>query len=144
MIDILFPAGWQHYLLGGAWIGAGLALLFVSTGRTGSLRAAADAGESAPRPRLAERLVYAIGLVLGAAIWWTWAGPKFPIATGLPWWQLLAGGCLVGFGARMSLGGSLAPGLGGLASLRSLAVGVPVFLGAAFVVARLTWWAWGR
>jgi hypothetical protein len=82
--------------------------------------------------------------LLGAAIWWTWAGPKFSIATGLPWWQLLAGGFLVGLGARISLGGSLSLGPGGFASLRSLVVAAPVFLGTAVVVAKLTWWAWGR
>ena len=29
----LFPLGWQHYLLGGLFVGAGAALLFVLTGR---------------------------------------------------------------------------------------------------------------
>ncbi len=28
----LFPLGWQHYLLGGLAIGAGVSLLFVFTG----------------------------------------------------------------------------------------------------------------
>lgn len=146
MIDVLYPAGWLHYLLGGLWIGAGLGLLFVLTGRTGVSAVAWTSGShsSSPLTDLSWRLAFAIGLVLGAAIWWRLAGPKFSIATGLPWWQLLAGGFLVGFGARMSGRGRVAPGLGNLASPRTAALAVPIFLGTAFVVARLTWWAWGR
>ena len=33
----LFPLGWQHYLLGGIFVGAGTALLFVLTGRVGGM-----------------------------------------------------------------------------------------------------------
>ena len=33
----LFPLGWQHYLLGGAAIGAGVALLFALTGLVGGM-----------------------------------------------------------------------------------------------------------
>ena len=33
----LFPLGWQHYLLGGLCIGAGVALLFVCTGLIGGM-----------------------------------------------------------------------------------------------------------
>jgi hypothetical protein len=33
----LFPLGWQHYLLGGVFIGMGAALLFVLTGRIGGM-----------------------------------------------------------------------------------------------------------
>ena len=33
----LFPLGWQHYLAGGLLAGAGVALLFVLTGRIGGM-----------------------------------------------------------------------------------------------------------
>ena len=33
----LFPLGWQHYLLGGALIGTGVALLFIFTGLVGGM-----------------------------------------------------------------------------------------------------------
>jgi hypothetical protein len=38
MMISLFPMGWLHYLLGGACIGAGVALLFVLTGWIGGMR----------------------------------------------------------------------------------------------------------
>ena len=33
MLSSLFPLGWAHYLAGGLVIGAGVALLYVATGR---------------------------------------------------------------------------------------------------------------
>ena len=32
LIETLFPLGWQHYLLGGLTIGAGVALLYLFNG----------------------------------------------------------------------------------------------------------------
>ena len=37
LVSHLFPLGWQHYLLGGLLIGAGVALLFLFTGRVGGM-----------------------------------------------------------------------------------------------------------
>ncbi len=38
LIDTLFPLGWQHYLLGGLTIGAGVALLYLFNGWVGPHR----------------------------------------------------------------------------------------------------------
>ena len=35
--DTLFPFGWQHYLLGGLTIGAGVALLYLFNGWVGGM-----------------------------------------------------------------------------------------------------------
>jgi hypothetical protein len=84
------------------------------------------------------RLVFALGLVLGAALWWMLAGPAGGVHTVLPWWQLLIGGVFVGFGARLSNGCTSGHGICGLSSMQlpSL-VAVLTFMAAAFVTARL-------
>jgi hypothetical protein len=37
LIETLFPLGWQHYLLGGLSIGAGVALLYLFNGWVGGM-----------------------------------------------------------------------------------------------------------
>jgi uncharacterized protein len=37
LIDTLFPLGWQHYLLGGLTIGAGVALLYLFNSWVGGM-----------------------------------------------------------------------------------------------------------
>jgi hypothetical protein len=156
LAEILFPAGWQHYLLGGLWIGLAMATLFVLTGRVGGMDTVYTAAWSyvsrAPyfrQPRFAAgrrwRLAFAAGVLIGAALWWWLAAPRASIATGLPWWQLLAGGFIAGFGAAKSNGCTSGHGLCGLASLQlPSALAVLTFLVTAVGVAQLTWWLWGR
>lgn len=156
MIETIFPAGWQHYLIGGLWIGAGVATLFLLTGLVGGMSTVFSSTWSylsrAPYFQQARftssrlwRLVFALGLILGAALWWLLAAPKASVVTGVPWWQLLAGGFFGGFGARMSNGCTSGHGICGLASLQlPSALAVLTFLASAFAVANLTWWWWGR
>ena len=61
----------------------------------------------------------------------------------MPWWQLLAGGVVAGFGARLANGCTSGHGICGLASLQwpSL-LAVLTFLATAIVTAR-TVAAWG-
>lgn len=106
----LFPHGWQHYLLGGVLIGSGTALLYVLTGRIGGMSTVFSSSWSFvlqrpffQQPRFVEsrnwRLVYALGLVLGALIWWLGFAGGVREATAVPAWQLLVGGFFVGLGA---------------------------------------------
>ena len=106
----LFPLGWQHYLLGGLSIGAGAALLFVLTGRIGGMSTVFSSSWSylLRRPYFQQRrfvdsrswrLVYALGLILGALVWWLGFAAGKPEATTVPVWQLLVGGFFVGYGA---------------------------------------------
>lgn len=76
-----FPLGWQHYLLGGLCAGAGMALLFLLTGRIGGMSTVFSSTWSyalKKRPFFRqERLVdtrswqleYAAGLILGVLAW---------------------------------------------------------------------------
>lgn len=144
-----FPMGWAHYLAGGLLIGAGVALLFVTTGRIGGMSTVFTSTWSfvSKRPffqqaRFVEsrgwRLVYAAGLILGAALWWKFMGPAQALSTGLPAWQLVLGGLLVGYGARLGNGCTSGHGICGLGSLQwpSL-VAVLTFMATAFVTANV-------
>lgn len=145
----LFPFGWQHYLLGGLCIGVGVALLFVFTGLVGGMSSVFSSTWSyvVHRPYFQQarytdsrlwRLVYALGLVLGAGLWWLWLGDGTPGSTEVPAWQLLLGGLLVGYGARLGNGCTSGHGICGLGSLQwpSL-VAVLTFMGTAFLTANL-------
>lgn len=153
MLADLFPAGPWHYLAGGLLIGAGVALLFVSTGLIGGASTffSATCSFFSRRPffqqeRLVQsrgwRLVYAAGMVLGAA---AVALVTAPAVTEVYWWQLLLGGLIGGFGARLANGCTSGHGICGLASLQlpSL-VAVLTFMATAFATAYLVQQAGGR
>ena len=148
-IDTLFPLGWQHYLAGGLLIGAGVALLFVLTGLVGGMSTVFSSSWSwlvqrpfFQQPRFTEsrswRLVYALGLVLGAALWWQLVDGAQPQTTGVAAWQLFVGGLLVGFGARLANGCTSGHGICGLGSLQLPSLwAVLTFMGMAFLTANL-------
>jgi len=149
IFDTPFPLGWQHYLLGGGLIGAGVALLYLSTGMVGGISSVFSSTWSCliNRPHFQQarftesrvwRLVYSAGLVLGALIWWRWIDGGTAQTSSIPVWQLLVGGFLVGYGARLGNGCTSGHGICGLGSLQwpSL-LSVLTFMASAFVVANL-------
>ena len=110
-VAALFPDGWTHYLAGGVLIGAGIGLVFIGTGLVGGASSFFSATLSwfdrAPGFRVEGlaasrrwRLVYAIGMVLGAALGWAWRGGAAWL-TAVPACQLALGGVIGGFGARI-------------------------------------------
>ena len=149
LIDTLFPLGWQHYLLGGLTIGAGVALLYLFNGWVGGMSTVFSSSWSYlfKRPFFQQarflssrhwRLVYAAGVVLGALVW------RFALADGqaqstqVPVWQLLLGGFLVGYGARLGNGCTSGHGICGLGSLQLPSLGaVLTFMATAFMTANL-------
>jgi len=148
-----FPFGWQHYLAGGLMIGAGVSLLFVLTGLVGGMSSVFSSTWSffsrQPYFRQARyldtrlwRLVYALGLVLGAAIWWLAFSDGVPGHTQVPVWALIVGGFLVGYGARLGNGCTSGHGICGLGSLQwpSL-LAVLTFMATAFLTANLVAWS---
>jgi uncharacterized membrane protein YedE/YeeE len=148
-IDTLFPFGWQHYLLGGLTIGAGVALLYLFNGWVGGMSTVFSSTWSFvsrrsffQQARLVDsrqwRLVYAAGVVLGALVWRFALNDGQAQSTSLPVWQLLLGGFLVGYGARLGNGCTSGHGICGLGALQlpSLAA-VLTFMATAFLTANL-------
>jgi uncharacterized membrane protein YedE/YeeE len=156
MMQTLFPLGWEHYLLGGLLIGVGVSLLYVLTGWVGGMSTVFSSTWSYvsrlaffQQARFVDtrawRLVFAAGLILGAALWWWLWGPSGGLHTGIPAWQLGLGGLLVGFGARLSNGCTSGHGICGLSSLQlpSLAA-VLTFMATGFITAHAVLWLGGR
>ena len=143
----LFPLGWQHYLAGGMLLGLGMGVLFVTTGLIGGMStvfttvwsffsSAPFFGQEKFRASRHWRLVYAAGVILGAALWTFTAGESF--RTQVPYWQLALGGFIAGFGARLSNGCTSGHGICGMASLQAPSMlAVAIFLATAFLTANL-------
>jgi uncharacterized protein len=146
--DGIFPLGWSHYLAGGLLIGAGVSLLFVATGLIGGVSTFFTAALSYLSPhgyfqqaRFVDtrrwRLVYALGLVAGAALWLAISG-KSATLTGVTTWQLVVGGFIAGFGARLSNGCTSGHGICGMASLQLPSIlAVIIFLATGMATAQL-------
>jgi uncharacterized membrane protein YedE/YeeE len=147
--DTLFPFGWQHYLLGGLTIGAGVALLYLFNGWVGGMSSVFSSTWSFvsrraffQQARLVDsrqwRLVYAAGVVLGALVWRFALNDGQAQATSVPVWQLLLGGFLVGYGARLGNGCTSGHGICGLGALQLPSLGaVLTFMATAFLTANL-------
>jgi len=148
-IDTLFPFGWQHYLLGGLTIGAGVALLYLFNGWVGGMSTVLSSTWSFVSRRsffqqahLVDsrqwRLVYAAGVVLGALVWRFALNDGQAQSTSVPVWQLLLGGFLVGYGARLGNGCTSGHGICGLGALQLPSLGaVLTFMTTAFLTANL-------
>lgn len=145
----LFPNGWAHYLIGGVLIGTGVSLMFLFTGRVTGMSSVFTAVWSYFSERAffqqaryvgtrSWRVALALAVLLGAALWWWWLGPAGGMTTQLPWWRLLLGGVLVGYGVRLSDGCTSGHGICGLASLNLPSLlAVVTFLTTAIVTANL-------
>ena len=143
----MLPLGWTHYLAGGLLLGAGMSLLFIATGRIGGMSTVFTTVWSffsqAPyfrQQRFLEsrgwRLVYAAGVVLGGVAFLLLTG--LPVPTSVAPWQLVAGGFIAGFGARMANGCTAGHGICGMASMQPPSIAaVVVFMAAAIATAHL-------
>lgn len=149
MIEHWFPHGIAHYLAGGLLIGLGVGLAFLMTGLiTGMSTFFTSTWSFVSRLPYVQaqrfmttrgwRLVLAAGLVVGAALWrWTLGGGH-AVQTSVAPWQLLVGGVIAGFGARMSNGCTSGHGICGLASLQLPSLGaVVIFLSTAIATAHI-------
>ena len=145
MLEQFFPNGLAAYLTGGLLMGAGVALLYATTGRLGGASTFLSAAWSyvlqTPFFRQARlrdsrnwRTVYALGMLLGGVIYALADLPR--VATEIAHWKFIVGGLLIGFGARLGGGCTSGHGICGMASLSlpSMAM-VVTFLGTAIVTA---------
>jgi uncharacterized membrane protein YedE/YeeE len=150
MPDALFPHGYAPYLTGGLLIGTGVALLYLVTGRQGGVSTFFSASwswfvrtpffrQSALLESRRWRLVYALGLVLGGALYLLLGLPQ--AESHLPAWKLALGGLLIGYGARLGGGCTSGHGICGMASLsRGSFVIVATFMTTAILTAWVMFW----
>jgi len=148
LFNSMFPLGMEHYIVGGLLIGLGVSLLFIFTGLVGGMSSVYSTIWSycSNLPFFQQdkhtktrqwRLVYAVGLILGGALWLALPGSEVTI-TNVTWWQLAVGGFIAGFGARFGNGCTSGHGICGMASLNLLSVlAVIVFLTVAIITAQL-------
>lgn len=156
MTHSLFPLGWGHYLGGGLLIGTGVSLLFILTGWVGGMSTVFSSTWSYVSKRTffqqarftdtrAWRLVFALGLVVGAGVWWLALGPSTAMQTQIPLWQLGLGGLLVGYGARLGNGCTSGHGICGLGSMQLPSLwAVLTFMATGFVTANAVVYLGGR
>jgi len=147
MIDTLFPLGISQYLVGGLAIGFAVSFLFVTTGLVGGMSSFYSSTLSFfsnikyfQQAKFLDtrnwRLVYALGVIVGGAIWVFTVGE--PVQTQISWWQLSIGGFIAGFGARLSGGCTSGHGICGLASLQLPSLlAVLIFMTTAIVSANI-------
>jgi uncharacterized membrane protein YedE/YeeE len=153
MLDTLFPNGTSHYLIGGLLIGVAVSFAFLMSGLVTGMSTVFTAAWSwfSRRSHFQQarfttsrswRLVLAVGLIVGGALFLLSGGAPFHTQVG--WKQLAIGGFIAGFGARMSNGCTSGHGICGLASwqLPSLTA-VLTFLATAMITARVVVWLGG-
>lgn len=153
-LEMLFPLGIAHYLIGGLAIGVAVSFLFLTTGLIGGMSTVFTSSWSYvstlsffQQDRFLHsrnwRLVYAAGLIIGAGIWFAANGFQ-PVVTEIAWWQLALGGFVAGYGARMSNGCTSGHGICGLGSLQLPSLlAVIIFLASAMASAALVEYAGG-
>nr|WP_273739634.1 YeeE/YedE thiosulfate transporter family protein [Natrinema soli] len=142
----LFPRGIDHYLVGGLFVGLGIAVIYLGTGilagNSTFLETTLSYVSDLPRFQREKyvasrdwRVVFAVSIVAGAAIY-EFGFTADAFVTEVQWWRLLGGGILVGIGTQIGKGCTSGHGVSGIASLsRTSIVNVALFIGAAVATA---------
>lgn len=148
MLQSLFPNGVVHYALGGVLIGLGTAVIYLGTGIPVGASTVLEStlsyvsrAERFTQSRFVGtrrwRLVFTLGIVLGAAIYALTVGGG-AWTTEVQWWRLLFGGVLVGAGTRIGKGCTSGHGICGLGSASQTSlVNVATFVAVAVGTAQL-------
>lgn len=147
MLTHYFPFGMERYFIGGLFIGLGVALLYVMTGRLGGASTIFSStwswfskiGFFQQNSFLQSRnwrLIYAAGMLIGGIIYVAFGLPTE--ATQVSIWRFIVGGVLIGFGSRLGGGCTSGHGICGMASLSvGSMVMVAIFLSTAIITALL-------
>ena len=146
LVAEFFPRGISQYAVGGVMVATGIAVIYLGTaiipGNSTFLETTLSYVSDLPRfnrPKyLASRdwrVVFAVSIVAGAALWGLVLDPG-PFLTEVQPWRLFFGGILVGVGTRIGKGCTAGHGVCGLGSAsRTSLVNVALFVGVAIVTA---------
>ena len=124
----MFPLGVTPYILGGLVIGLGVSFVYILTGQhaTQSSLFSSTLSYFTKLPYFQRktyldsrdwRIYFAVGVILGAAVYSVTLSPVGFWRTSVQWWRLVIGGLLVGFGTRLSSDCTSGHGISGIASL---------------------------
>ncbi|MFC3959295.1 YeeE/YedE family protein [Halovivax cerinus] len=141
-----FPNGISRYAIGGLFVGLGAVLIYLGTGIIAGASTFLESTLSyvSGQSRFAKyrydrdwRVVFTVGIVLGAAVYAVlWQGGAW--TTDVQPWRLLVGGVFVGIGTRIGKGCTSGHGVCGVGSAsKTSIVGVITFLAVAIVTAQV-------
>lgn len=125
-----FPRGIAHYLIGGLFIGLGVATIYLGTGIIAgastfleSTLSYVSSVERFQKYRLSRdwRVVFTVGIVLGAGIY-ALVFAREAFVTDVQPWRLALGGVLIGIGTRVGKGCTSGHGVCGIGSLSGTSV----------------------
>ena len=148
LVAELFPNGVIQYAVGGVLVAAGIGVIYLGTaiipGNSTFLETTLSYVSDQPRFRQANylasrdwRLLFAVSIVAGAAVWGLVLDPGAFVTEVQPW-RLFGGGVLVGIGTRIGKGCTAGHGVCGLGSAsRTSLVNVALFVGVAIATAAL-------
>lgn len=146
----LFPRGILPYLIGGLFVGLGVAVIYLGTGVIAgastfleSTLSYASSAERFRRYRASRdwRVVFTLGIVLGAGVYAV-VFAREAFVTDVQPWRLLIGGVLIGVGTRLGKGCTSGHGVCGVGSLSGTSiVNVLTFMAVAIGTALLVGWA---
>ncbi|MEZ4200519.1 MAG: YeeE/YedE thiosulfate transporter family protein [Candidatus Paceibacterota bacterium] len=150
MLEIVFPLGVSHYLIGGILVGLGISLPYLLTGIVPGVSTTFTStwsyilrGSFFQTPGFVAsrqwRLALVVGLMTGGLLYiWLFADGK-AVSTSIEGWRLFIGGILIGIGTRMSGGCASGHGICGNAALERVSlVATLTFLATAIAVAKIT------
>jgi uncharacterized membrane protein YedE/YeeE len=123
-------------LLGGALIGLSVTLLLLFNGRIAGISGILNGVFILPRDEKTWRILFLLGLILGAALFNQLMPNFFSPRQNYPFWLLVSGGLLVGFGTRMGSGCTSGHGICGIArlSIRSILATLTFMASGIFTV----------
>jgi len=123
-------------LLGGALIGLSVSLLLLLNGRMAGISGIMNGVFSAPKKEEIWRIIFLLGLVLGAGIFQWISEGSLQLRANYPVLLIICGGFLVGFGTRMGSGCTSGHGICGIAnfSLRSITATITFMLSGGITV----------
>ena len=104
-------------LAGGALIGISITILLLFNGRMAGISGIMNGLFNSPTQERNWRMVFLIGLILGAVCFQIINPDAFPPRQGYPLWLIAGGGFLVGIGTRLGSGCTSGHGICGIANL---------------------------